>query len=68
MMLNSMDADSCGDMAFASPGSSNQNNVFRILYELARWSCRTVASLMSLDAKSKPARSFYDGKRATFVW
>ena len=35
VMLNGLDADSCGDMAFASSRSSDQNNVFRILYEVA---------------------------------
>ena len=35
MVLDGLDADSCGDMAFASSRSSDQNNVFRILYEVA---------------------------------
>ena len=35
VMLNGLDADSCSDMAFASSRSTNQNDVFRILYEFA---------------------------------
>ena len=33
-MLDGLDTDSCSDMAFASAGPSDQNDVFRILYEL----------------------------------
>ena len=35
VMLNGLDADSCSDMAFASSRPTDQNNVFRFLYELA---------------------------------
>ena len=34
VMLDGLDTDSCSDMAFASAGPSDQNDVFRILYEL----------------------------------
>ena len=33
-MLDGLDTDSCGDVAFAGAGAPNQNDVFRILYEL----------------------------------
>ena len=35
VMLNCLDTDSGGDVAFACAGPTNQNNVFRILNELA---------------------------------
>ena len=35
VVLDGLDADSCGNMAFASAGPTDQNDVFRILYELA---------------------------------
>ena len=34
MVLDGLDADSRGDMAFASARPTNQNDVFRVLYEL----------------------------------
>ena len=34
VMLDGLDTDSCGDVAFAGAGPADQNDVFRILYEL----------------------------------
>ena len=34
-MLDRLNVDTRGDMAFAGFGPANQNNVFRVLYELA---------------------------------
>ena len=59
MMLDRLDADRGGEMRLARAGAADQDDIVRILQELPRTMELTMssASLTSLLAKSKPARS-----------
>jgi len=55
LVLNGLDTDSCGDMAFASAGPTNQNDVFRILDELAtiELADRSLVDVARRDVKTR---------------
>ena len=55
VMFDGLDADGRGQMRFARAWAADQDDVVRVLEELALWSWRTSASFTSLLAKSKPA-------------
>ncbi len=55
VMFDGLDTDSCGDMAFASAGPTNQNDVFRILDELAtiELADRSLVDVARRDVKTR---------------
>ena len=57
VMLDGLDADRRGEMRFARAGAADQDDIVGVFQELASVEWRASASLTSLLAKSKPARS-----------
>ena len=57
MMLDGVDAESRGDLGLADTGTADQDDVVRVVGELAAMELAHERSLTSLVVKSKPARS-----------